>query len=87
MIIDRDENRKPIPTEPKVIHAYDVIYNTYGDVVSISQKKKDLRKWGQNLLVGTTKASIMTLPAGQVQETLVSTNAITTVSSSSGKEC
>lgn len=67
-------------------HAIDVVKSTYGDTVSINAKNKDLRKWGINLNVGTSAASIMTLAGSEVAETFVSTNAITTAISDSGSD-
>lgn len=61
-------------------HALREIYSTYGDVVEI--KPKALHKFGENLLVGTEEATLMTLPAGVLSETYVSTNATTHISSS-----
>lgn len=67
----------------RVKHAIDVIYDQYGDTVSVDQKKKDLRKFGQNLAIGTSVQTLMTLPSGEVEESYISTNAITSISSSS----
>lgn len=39
-------------------HAQDVIFETYGDTVSVSEKKKDLIKFGTNPNVGTTRSTI-----------------------------
>ena len=64
----------------KLKHAIDQIYNDYGDVVTI--KPKSLAKFGSNLLVGTSYATLMTLPAGVTDETYISTNGITHISSS-----
>lgn len=51
-----------------VHHALEVIEDTYGDAVSVDLKKKDLLKFGRNEAVGTTEATIMTLPAGEVAD-------------------
>lgn len=67
-------------------HAIDVIFATYGDVVSVEDKNKDLLKFGRNKLVQTTKSTLMTLPTGITNETYVSDNLITTISSSSGSD-
>lgn len=67
----------------RVQHAIDVIYATYGDRVSVKAKNKDLRKWGENLTLGTSPSTVMTLAGSEVQETFASTNAITTVVSDS----
>lgn len=63
-----------------VEHAIREVYGTYGDVVSVVDKKKSLHKFGENLLVGTSAATIMTLPSGTLAETYATTNAITHVS-------
>ena len=65
-----------------VRHAIRMVKSTYGDVVSVDAKNKSLHKFGENLLVGTSVATIMTLPAGEVAETYVASNIITHVSSS-----
>lgn len=67
---------------PLIRHAINEIYSTYGDVVSVNEKAKSLLKFGQNALVGTSQATVMTLPAGILAETYVTTNAIDSVSSS-----
>lgn len=65
-------------------HARNVIYQNYGDEVSIEKKGKDLIKYGRSEQVGTSTATtLMTLPAGTLNETYVAANSITTVSSSS----
>jgi len=72
--------------DPRIKHAIDVIFATYGDVVSMEAKNKDLLKFGRNKLCNTTKSTLMTLPAGIDNETYVSTNIITTISSSSASD-
>ena len=72
--------------DPWVQHAIEVIESTYGDVVSIQDKDKDLLKFGRNQLVNTTKSTLMTLPVGIDNETYVSSNLITQISSSSGSD-
>lgn len=69
--------------EDKLRYAEQYVYNTYGDHVSVLNKLKPLRKWGSNENVGTSITTIMTLPSGVIQETYVSTNSITSVSSDS----
>lgn len=64
-------------------YAIDSILSDTGDVVSEHNKHKDLLKFGTNQLVGTSKATIMTLPAGVTSEILLSSNGIDTLSSSS----
>ena len=67
-------------------HACRVIEKTYGDTVDVYEKGKDLLKFGRNALVNTSKSTLMTLPAGVDNETYVSTNIITQISSSSGSD-
>lgn len=70
----------PLPiTDYFLDHAVHVIESTYGDVVSIEQKAKDLLKFGHNDLVGTDQATIQHQPAGILHETYVSSNLITSV--------
>lgn len=69
-----------------LVYAIERIKADYGDTVSVSEKNKQLLKFGRNLLVGTSAATIMDLPAGILHETYVSGNDITTVSSSSGSD-
>lgn len=70
----------PVKTDsPEILHAIDVIKETYGDTVSVQDKKKDLLKFGRNELVGTSTATVMTLPAGEVHETYVASNLINSI--------
>lgn len=62
------------------------IERNYNDQVSIAEKGKDLLKFGRNINVGTSRATIMTLPTGVLNETYVSDNLITTLSSSSASD-
>lgn len=73
-------------SDPWMQHAIDIIWSTYWHRVGIRDKSKDLVKFGRNEAVGTTRATIMDLPSGVLHETYVSTNAITTVSSSSSSD-
>lgn len=65
-------------------HAINEIKTTYG--VNVYPKWKTLHKFGENLLVGTAEATLMTLPAGVLSETELSDNLITQVSSSSASD-
>lgn len=68
-------------------HAKRVIYSTYGHNVSVYEKAKDLLKFGRSEQVHTTNpTTLMTLPTGVYSETYISTNGITTISSSSGSD-
>ena len=67
-------------------HAINTIKADYGDTVSVEAKNKDLLKFGRNRLIGTSKALIMTLPVGILNETYPTTNSITTISSSDASD-
>ena len=84
--LPRDDNRIPLPYDYRLWHAQQIILDTYGDTVSVEEKKKDLRKWGRNETVGTTRSTIMTLPTGVTDETLLTTDTALSVSSSSGSD-
>ena len=62
-------------------HAIEIIYADYGDVVSLEAKNKDLLRFGRNTNIQTTKTTLMTLPSGIFNETYLTDNLITTVSS------
>lgn len=70
----------------KIKHAQDVIFSAYGDKVSVDAKKKDLDKFGENLLVGTTGNTIMTLPSGVLSETMLTADSITHAVSTSAAD-
>lgn len=63
--------------------AIDEIYATYGDRVSVVDKKKSLLKFGRSSQVQTTNSTLMTLPTGTFNETYVSDNSITHMASGS----
>lgn len=65
----------------KIRDALNRIRGTYGALVSVEGKTKDLRKWGLNAAVPTAGAAIMTLPSGITEETLLTSNGVTVVSS------
>jgi len=67
--------------EPRISEAIRTIAGTYGHEVDPVAKGKTLRKFGRNETVGTTRATVADL-SGELHETYVSTNTITTVSSS-----
>jgi hypothetical protein len=70
-------------TTDKALTALNFIREEYGDSVSIRDKAKPLRKWGENPAVDTTSTVIMTMKLGIQEETMITTNGITTVVSSS----
>ena len=60
------------------------IQNKYGHSVSVHKKSDNLLKFGRSEAVSTTtKTTLMTLPSGVFNETYVTDNLITTVSSAS----
>lgn len=69
--------------DPLLDQAIREVASTYGDKISISAKRKSLLKFGRNQAVGTSSATIMTLPSGVTSETYLNSNTITTISSSS----
>jgi len=71
-----------ISTDYRIYQAIKEINETYGDLVSVYDKAKSLRKWGENEAVSTALTVIMTLPAGVAAETMLSTNGITKAVSS-----
>lgn len=75
------DNPMPV-SEYWLDHAAHVIEGTYGDTVSVETKAKDLLKFGRNNQIGTSLATVMTLPAGVLHETYVTSNLITHFSSS-----
>lgn len=69
-------------SEMRIAHAIEQIYADYGDTVVV--KPKSLRKFGRSLQVSnTTRTTLMNLPSGTLNETYVSSNTITHISSTS----
>ena len=62
------------------------ILSDFSDRVSVFEKDKQLLKFGRNESVGTSEATIMTLPSGQSEETYVSSNIIDTISSNNSSD-
>lgn len=65
--------------DPYIQQAINEIQSEYTDDVSVDVKAKGLIKFGRNESVGTSRTEITTLPGTEVEETYVSSNAITTV--------
>lgn len=63
-----------------------IIEDTFGDVVSVQDKKKTLLKFGDRDDVGTSRATVARLGSGELHETYVSSNTITHVASDSGSD-
>lgn len=75
-----------IDLRPIYKEAIDLIYADYGDRVSIKAKKKRLRKWGSTTAVSTSRTVVMTMKSGIAEETMLTSNGITTVISDSGSD-
>jgi hypothetical protein len=63
--------------DPWIIHAQQIIFADYGEVVTLEAKNKDLLKFGRHEKVQTTLTTLMTLPASIYNETYVASNLIT----------
>lgn len=63
-----------------------IVYDTYGDKVSVLQKAKPLFKFGRRPDVNTNEQTIMDLPSGQYHEDYVSDNTIAYISSSDNSD-
>lgn len=68
-----------------VKHAENVIFSTYGDTVSVAEKKKSLNKFGA-ATVGTSFTTVQEFQGSEINETFVSTNLIDSISSSSAAD-
>jgi hypothetical protein len=67
-------------------HALQRIKGGYGAIADVSSKRKALRKFGRNEAIGATPATVMTLPTGETEETLPSTNVNLVISSTSASD-
>ena len=67
--------------DPRIQHALDVIYQTYGDRVSVDDKKKDLLKFGyKNATVSTSEETIGRFQSTSVlREVFASTNTVDSI--------
>lgn len=78
------------PIDYKIKHAIDIAQETYGDTISVDDKKKDLLKFGRNPNVGTavTGYTLWSTGVDEANETYVAanTNSIDTISSSSSSD-
>ena len=72
--------------DPFIQQAENVALSTYSDVINVQTKAKNLLKFGRNKLVNVTKSTLMTLPVGIDNETYLSSNLITQISSSSASD-
>jgi hypothetical protein len=66
----------------EIQQAINVINSTYGDTVSVDAKQKNLLKFGSRTTVGATWETMMSTQGSELQETLLSSNGITTIVSS-----
>lgn len=72
-----------VDNDPQIKQALTIINGTYGDIVSVEAKAKDLNKFGRRVTVGTGWETLMTAIGSETEETILSTNAITHVVSTS----
>ena len=64
-------------SNPEVLHAEEVIYTTYGDAVRVSEKNKDLLKFGTVLsTAGTTEQTIAEFQGSTLRETYATGNTV-----------
>ena len=75
-----------VDSQYEIAQAINEIYSTYGDTVSVENKKKSLLKFGARTTVGTTWETVMNAQGALTEEVLLSTNGITTVVSSSASD-
>lgn len=76
-----------IPTiDPRYLQAERVVASTYGDTVSVLAKRKNLNKFGRKTAVGSSWTTLMPQLGTEINETFVSTNAITTARSTSSAD-
>lgn len=66
----------------RISQAENVVLSTYGDTVSVSEKKKNLNKFGTNTTVGTSFETVAQFQNAVANETYVSTNIIDSIVSS-----
>lgn len=62
--------------DPMIVAAEREVLNSYGDTVSVEEKKKSLLKFGLNDNVGTSRTTIMQFQGSETNETYCTTNAI-----------
>lgn len=70
-----------IDFEPEMAYALSIIENTYGDIVSVDDKKKSLFRFGRNVDVDTSAETLMPMLGAQTEETYSATNNIQYVAS------
>lgn len=75
-----------VTTNFDVYMAEQIIENTFGDKVSVLDKKKTLLKFGKRTDLGSTTRSTLAIMGGNLNETYVTDNTITHFSSSSAND-
>lgn len=68
--------------DPRLLEAQHRVKMMFGDRVSVFEAGRFISKFGQNDVVGTGGATVMTLPSGITEEVMLTDNLITHVSSS-----
>ena len=76
------EGVEAVETLTDITQAEAVVLSTYGDTVSVSDKAKNLTKFGTNSTVGTSYETVAQFQGTTANETFVSTNIIDSISSS-----
>ena len=80
-------NPTTVSTNYWIDRAVSNILGDFGDNVSVVNKNKNLLKFGRNSSVGNSNlTTLMTLAGSEINETYVSSNLITTISSSSSSD-
>lgn len=77
---DRTVDEVAVGLPFRLLHAIEIIEDTFGDTVHI--KPKTLLKYGSRDDIGTSYVTLAKLGSGEANETFVSTNAIDKISSS-----
>lgn len=69
-----------------IMQAQNVVFNTYGDVVSVGEKAKNLNKFGADYTATSTFGTVAILQGTAINETFVTTNIIDSIVSSSASD-
>ena len=69
---------------PDITYLETIVEGTFGDTVSVAQKKKTLLKFGDRTDIGTTRTTVALLGSGILNETYQTSNTITHVASTIG---
>lgn len=68
-----------IDNDAKVKQAINAVFSTYGDTVSVENKKKSLNKFGKRVGIGTTFGTIMSFQGSENRLTYPSTNLVDSI--------